>query len=40
LIEIKDNYPKRVLSMDTLFGNDFEGSQRLHLKDFLLSDDI
>jgi len=40
LREIKDNYPKYVLSMDTLFGNDFEGIQRIHLKDFLLSDDV
>ena len=40
LREIKDNYPKVVLSMDTIFGNDFEGIQRIHLVDFLLSDDV
>ena len=38
LREIKDNYPKIVLSMDTIFGNDFEGIQRINIVDFLLSD--
>jgi len=36
LLQIQDNYPKYVLSMDTLFGNDYEGIQRLNLIDFLL----
>lgn len=36
--EIKDNYPKVVLSMDTIFGNDFDGIQRINIVDFLLSD--
>jgi len=37
---IKDNYPKYVISMDKIFGTDFEGIQRLNLIDFLLSQDI
>jgi len=36
LLEIKDNYPKYVLSMDTAFGSDYEGVKRLHITDFLL----
>lgn len=36
LLQIKDNYPKYVLSMDTLFGSDHEGIRRLNLIDFLL----
>jgi len=39
LRDIKDNYPKYVLSMDPVFGNDFEGIQRHHIVDFLLSDE-
>ena len=37
LKQIDDNYPKYVVSMDTLFGNDFEGIQRINLIDFLLN---
>ena len=33
---IKDNYPKYVLSMDTILGSDYEGIKRLNLIDFLL----
>ena len=40
LREIKDNYPKYVLSMDTIFGNDFEGIQRIHIVDFLNSQEL
>jgi uncharacterized protein len=40
LKDIKDNYPKYVLSMDTIFGNDIEGIQRIHLVDFLLSEEF
>jgi len=40
LQEIKDNYPKYVLSMDTLLGNDFEGINRVYIPDFLLSDEL
>lgn len=35
---IKDNYPKYVLSMDTMWGNDYEGIKRLNLCDFLLKE--
>lgn len=40
LESIKDNYPKYVISMDTVFGKDFEGIQRLNRIDFLLNQDI
>ncbi len=33
---IKDNYPKYVVSMDTLFGDDIEGIKRMNIVDFLL----
>ncbi len=36
LLQIQDNYPKYVLSMDTLFGDDHKGIHRLNLIDFLL----
>jgi len=37
LRSIKDNYPKYVISMDTAFGNDFEGIRRINLIEFLLN---
>lgn len=40
LMNIKDNYPKYVISMDRIFGNDFEGIQRINLIDFLLNPKI
>ena len=39
LLRINDNYPKYVLSMDTVFGNDVQGIQRINLVDFLLGYD-
>ena len=39
LLRINDNYPKYVLSMDTVFGNDVQGIQRINLIDFLLGHD-
>lgn len=40
LQNIKDNYPKYVVSMDTIFGGDFKGIQRINLVDFLLNPQI
>ncbi|HLP48615.1 MAG TPA: ATP-binding protein [Candidatus Kapabacteria bacterium] len=40
LQQIKDNYPKYVVSMDTIWGNNYEGIKRMNLMDFLLSDEI
>lgn len=37
LMETRDNYPKYVLSMDTLFGADYEGIHRIYLPDYLLA---
>lgn len=36
LLAIRDNYPKYVLSMDTIFGSDYDGIKHLNLIDFLL----
>ncbi|MGA1871263.1 MAG: ATP-binding protein [bacterium] len=40
LTQIKDNYPKYLLSMDTLLSDDFAGIRRLNIIDFLLSDEL
>ena len=37
LKSIPDNYPKHVINMDSAFGEDVEGIQRVNLIDFLLS---
>jgi predicted AAA+ superfamily ATPase len=39
LQQIKDNYPKYVLSTDTLLGSDYEGIRWMNIMDFLLSDE-
>jgi len=36
LQQIRDNYPKYVISMDSIFGHDFEGIKQLNLVDFLM----
>lgn len=36
LLAIRDNYPKYVLTMDTVSGSDYAGIKRLNLIDFLL----
>ncbi len=38
LLGIADNYPKVVLSMDEVFGADYEGIQRINIVDFLLGE--
>ncbi len=40
LQQIKDNYPKYVITMDTIFGHDFDGIKRVNLIDFLMDQDI
>ncbi|MDQ1354521.1 MAG: uncharacterized protein QG657_4830 [Acidobacteriota bacterium] len=40
LQQVKNNYPKFVLTLDTIWGNDFEGIKRMNLMDFLLSDEF
>jgi len=35
LLEIKDNYPKYVISLDEFSGNNYKGITHLHLRDFL-----
>lgn len=39
LRDIRDNYPKLVLSLDTAFGGDIQGVRRVNLVDFLLEQD-
>ena len=38
LLKIADNYPKYVLSMDEIFGGDYEGVKRMNIIDFLLEE--
>ena len=38
LLEIKDHYPKYVVTMDELAGGNINGVKIVHLVDFLLSD--
>jgi predicted AAA+ superfamily ATPase len=40
LRQVKDNYPKYVLSMDTILGSDYEGIKRMNIIDFLLSPEV
>jgi predicted AAA+ superfamily ATPase len=40
LTQVKDNYPRYVLSMDTILGGDYEGIKRMNIMDFLLSDEV
>ena len=35
LINIKDNYPKYVVTMDTMAGGNVSGTTHLHILDFL-----
>lgn len=37
LLEIRDNYPKYVLTTDEFAGGNYEGIQTMHIADFLLS---
>ena len=37
LLEIRDNYPKYVLSADEFAGGNYEGIKTMHIADFLLS---
>lgn len=39
LQQIRDNYPKYVLSMDTIFENEIGGIRRMNLVDFLMSEE-
>ncbi len=39
LLEIRDNYPKYVLTTDAFTGGNYEGIKTMHIADFLLSSD-
>ena len=38
LLEIRDNYPKYLLTTDSFAGGNYEGIKTMHIADFLLSD--
>ncbi len=38
LLDIKDNYPKYVVTLDELAGGNMDGVKIMHLSDFLLND--
>ncbi len=40
LLEIRDNYPKYVLTTDNFAGGNYEGIKTMHIADFLLSKDF
>ena len=40
LLEIRDNYPKYLLTTDSFAGGNYEGIKTMHVADFLLSDEF
>lgn len=40
LLEIKDNFPKYVISLDEVFGDNRKGIKWMNIRDFLLSTDL
>ncbi|RZB30547.1 MAG: hypothetical protein SRB1_02827 [Desulfobacteraceae bacterium Eth-SRB1] len=38
LLEIRDNFPKIVVSMDEITGGKFKGIRHVNIKDFLVAD--
>ena len=40
LLEIRDNYPKYLLTTDSFAGGNYEGIKTMHISDFLLSDEF
>jgi predicted AAA+ superfamily ATPase len=38
LLELKDHYPKYVVSMDSIWTDTIEGVKHFHIADFLLMD--
>ncbi len=40
LLEIRDNYPKYLLTTDNFAGGNYEGIKTMHIADFLLSDEF
>jgi hypothetical protein len=40
LLMIKDNFPKFLVSMDELAGNDYQGIRHVHILDFLSGNDF
>ena len=40
LLEIRDNYPKYILTTDNFAGGNYEGIKTMHIADFLLSEEF
>ena len=40
LLEIRDNYPKYLLTTDNFAGGNYEGIKTMHVADFLLSSEF
>ncbi|MDR3250389.1 MAG: ATP-binding protein [Tannerella sp.] len=40
LLQIKDNFPKIVVTMDELSGNDYQGIRHTHILDFLTKENL
>jgi hypothetical protein len=40
LLEIRDNHPKYVVSMDELWRDNIQGIKHVHISDFLLMEDF
>jgi len=40
LLEIKDHYPKYVVTMDQVWKDNVEGIRHIHIADFLLLDNF
>jgi predicted AAA+ superfamily ATPase len=38
LMEIRDHYPKFVVTMDDIWHDNYEGIRHIHIADFLLAD--
>ena len=36
LLKIKDNYLKKVITMDTFSGNSYQGVEHIHIRNFLM----
>ncbi len=40
LLEVRDNYPKYILTTDAFFGGNYEEIKTMHVADFLLVDEF
>ena len=38
LLDIKDNYPKYIITADKVINSDYEGIQKINIQDFFMGD--